>query len=73
MADVGVLLLPALVVVLFNLLHLRLRTTTAGGISILVAVLVVLFVFPRRRIRFSRLMVGIIIAVGVALLMSAML
>lgn len=72
-ADVGALLLPALVVVVFNLLRLRLGAPAAGGLSFLVAALIVLFLFPRRRIRFSRLMVAMLIAVGVAMLMSMLL
>lgn len=72
-ADVGVVLLPAFVVVLFNLLHLRFSTPTAGGISFLIAALIAFYLFPRRRIRLSRLVIALIIAVGVAAFMSMLI
>lgn len=65
--------LPALVVVLFDLLRLRLRTPTAGGLAFLVAVVIAYLLFPKTRINLASVLAGGIIAVVVALLMEMFL
>jgi len=69
MAGWGAMLLPTMTVVLFHLLHLRLQTPTAGGLSFLAAALVAYFFFPRLRLRLPRL----VMALGLAALVAALL
>ena len=70
LASWGALLLPTMTVVLFHLLHMKLRTTTAGGLAILASVLVAYFLFPRLRIRLSRLVLALALAALVAALLG---
>jgi UDP-N-acetylmuramyl pentapeptide phosphotransferase/UDP-N-acetylglucosamine-1-phosphate transferase len=60
-------------VVLFHLLHMRLQTPTAGGLSFLAAALVAYYFFPRHRLRARRLVVAALLAVGVAVLLGLLL
>jgi hypothetical protein len=64
------MLLPSVVVVIYTLLHRRLPAPTAGGLSFLVVALIAFWFFPKIRIRKSRIMIAIVIAVGVACLMA---
>jgi FtsH-binding integral membrane protein len=64
------MLLPSVVVVMYTLLHRLLPAPTAGGLSFLAVALVALWLFPRIRIRLSRILAAIVIALGVALLMA---
>ena len=64
------MLLPSVVVVMFTLLQRRLPAPTAGGLSFLAVALVAFWLFPRIRLRLSRILTAIVIAVGVALLMA---
>ena len=62
------LLLPSFGVVLFNLLRRGVEEPTAGGLTLLAAVLLAYFFFPRVRLRLSRLALAALLAGGVALL-----
>jgi hypothetical protein len=64
------MLLPSAVVVMYTLLQRRLPAPTAGGLSFLAVALVALWLFPRIRIRLSRILAAVVVAVGVALLMA---
>ncbi|HEX3557825.1 MAG TPA: hypothetical protein VHU19_01385 [Pyrinomonadaceae bacterium] len=69
----GTLFLPSLIVVLFDLLSLRVDAPTAGGLSFLTAILAAYFFFPKLRVRPRRLAEALVLAVGVAALMSVLL
>jgi UDP-N-acetylmuramyl pentapeptide phosphotransferase/UDP-N-acetylglucosamine-1-phosphate transferase len=71
-ASWGAMLLPTMAVVLFYLLHLKLRTPTAGGLSFLASALVAYFLFPRLRVRLSRLVLALALAALVAALLGKM-
>jgi hypothetical protein len=73
LANVGALLLPSAVVVLFDLLSLKLDLPTAGGLSFLAAIVVAYFFFPRLRVRAGRLVLAITLAVAVGVVMTAVL
>ena len=64
------MLLPSVVVVMYTLLQRRLPAPTAGGLSFLAVALVAFWLFPRIRVRLSRILAAVVIAVGVALLMA---
>ena len=64
------MLLPSVLVVMYTLLQRRLPAPTAGGLSFLAVALVAFWLFPRIRLRLSRILAAIVIAVGVALLMA---
>lgn len=70
LANWGALLWPTMVVVLFYLLHLKLQTPTAGGIAFLVSALVAYLLFPRLRIRLSRLVPALALAALAAVLLG---
>ena len=70
LAGWGALLLPTVTVVLFYLLHMKLRTPTAGGLAFLASALVAYFLFPRLRIRLSRLVLALALAALVAALLG---
>ena len=72
-ARLGALFLPSLIVVLFDLLSLRTDAATAGGLSFLAAILATYLFFPRLRVRPRRLAEALALAVGVGVLMSALL
>ncbi|HYE13966.1 MAG TPA: hypothetical protein VD968_05955 [Pyrinomonadaceae bacterium] len=69
----GPLLLPTVFVVLFNLLQRAVPTPTAVGLAALAPVLIAYFLFPRMRIRPRRVAPAVLLAVGVAVLMGALL
>lgn len=58
----AVVVLPSLVVLLFGLLHGRLSGPTAGGISFLAVIGVAYLLFPKIKIDFLKLFVGVVIA-----------
>ena len=65
-----VVVLPSLVVVLYNLLRLELRPPSAGGLSVLAAALLALWLAPRARVRGRLLIAGAALAALVAILMG---
>ena len=67
------MLLPSFGVVLFNLLSRMVEETTAGGMTLLAAVLLAYYFFPKVRLRLPRLALGAMLAVGVALLLGLVL
>lgn len=69
-AGIMVVLFPSIVVVLFNLLRLSLRTPTAGGLAFLAAILIAYRLFPRTRVTITRLALGVGLGAVVALLMA---
>lgn len=73
LAGWGAMLLPTMAVVLFHLLHLRLRTPTAGGLSFLASALVAYFLFPKVRLRPPRLLLAVALAAIVAALLGVTL
>lgn len=73
LTNLGALLLPSAVVVLFDLLSLKLDSPTAGGLSFLAGVVVAYFFFPRLRVRAGRLVLAIALAVAVSAGMTAVL
>jgi hypothetical protein len=64
------MLLPSVVVVIYTLLHRMLPAPTAGGIAFLAGALIVFWFFPKIRIRKSRILIAIALALGVACLMA---
>ena len=72
-AKLGALLLPSLIVILFDLLSLRMDAPTAGGLSFLAAILTAYFFFPRLRVRPRRLALALVLAAGVGGLMALLL
>ena len=64
------MLMPSALVVMYTLLQRRLPAPTAGGLSFLAVALVALWLFPRIRVRLSRILAAVVIAAGVALLMA---
>lgn len=72
-AGLMVVLLPTMVVVLFNLLRLRLHTPTAGGLSFLVAVLIAYWFFPGTRLSARKIIIAAVLAVLAAALMTVLL
>jgi UDP-N-acetylmuramyl pentapeptide phosphotransferase/UDP-N-acetylglucosamine-1-phosphate transferase len=64
------MLLPSVVVVMYTLLQRRLPAPTAGGLSFLVVALVAYWFFPKIRLRLSRILAAIVVALGVAVLMA---
>jgi hypothetical protein len=68
-----VMLLPSVVVVLFQLLSLRLQAPTAGGLSFLAAVALAYWLFPKTRLSLTRALVGVLLAFVVALLLGVLL
>ena len=72
-AKLGALLLPSLIVVLFDLLSLRMDAPTAGGLSFLAAILTAYLFFPRLRVRPRRLALALVLAAGVGGLMALLL
>ena len=66
-------LLPSVVVVLFNLLRPRLPAPTAGGLAFLAVVLIAYWLFPRRRLSRARVLASVLLALAVALLMGLLL
>ncbi|MDQ3742930.1 MAG: hypothetical protein M3444_00825 [Acidobacteriota bacterium] len=73
LAKLAALLLPSLIVVLFDLLRLRMDAATAGGLSFLTAILATYLFFPRLRVRPRRLAEALVLAAGVSVLMAALL
>jgi UDP-N-acetylmuramyl pentapeptide phosphotransferase/UDP-N-acetylglucosamine-1-phosphate transferase len=69
-ASWGAMLLPTITVVLFYLLHLKLRTPTAGGLAFLASALVAYFFFPKLRVRLPRLALALALAALVAALLG---
>ena len=67
------MLLPSVVVVMYTLLQRRLPAPTAGGLSFLAVALVAFWLFPRIRIRLSRILAAVVVAVGVGVLMALVL
>ncbi len=68
------MLLPSVVVVMYTLLHrLRLPAPTAGGLSFLAVALVAYWFFPKIRLKLSRILAAIVVAVSVAVLLALML
>jgi hypothetical protein len=67
------MLLPSVVVVMYTLLHRLLPAPTAGGLSFLAVALVAYWFFPKIRLRLSRILAAIAVAVGVAVLMALVL
>lgn len=63
-------LLPSVVVVFYTLLHRLLPAPTAGGLSFLVAALIAFWFFPKIRIRRTRILAAIVLALGVAWAMA---
>ena len=72
-AKLGALLLPSLIVILFDLLSLRMDAPTAGGLSFLAAILTAYLFFPRLRVRPRRLALALVLAAGVGGLMALLL
>jgi UDP-N-acetylmuramyl pentapeptide phosphotransferase/UDP-N-acetylglucosamine-1-phosphate transferase len=72
-ASWGAMLLPTMAVVLFYLLHLKLRTPTAGGLAFLASALVAYLLFPKLRVRLSRLVLALALAALVAALLGRMM
>ncbi|HEV3469497.1 MAG TPA: hypothetical protein VG148_09275 [Pyrinomonadaceae bacterium] len=71
-ANWGAMLLPTMTVVLFYLLHLKLRTPTAAGLAFLAAALVAYLLFPKLRVRLSRLVLALALAALVAALLGTL-
>ena len=67
------MLLPSFGVVLFNLLSRRLDEPTAGGLTVLAAVLLAYYFFPKVRLRLSRLSLAALLAVVAAVLCGLLL
>ena len=67
------MLLPSVVVVMYTLLHRLLPAPTAGGLSFLAVALIAYWFFPKIRIRPSRILIAILLAVVVAWLMVILL
>jgi len=63
------MLLPSVVVVFYTLLHRLLPAPTAGGLSFLLAALIAFWFFPKIRLRKSRILAAIALALGVAWVM----
>lgn len=66
----ALIFLPSLIVLFFHLLHRRLPAPTAGGLSFLAVILLALLLFPKIKINFVRLFIGVIIALVIALTLS---
>ena len=73
LAKWAAMLLPTMTVVLFYLLHLKLRTPTAGGIAFLASALVAYLLFPKLRVRLPRLVLALALAALVAALLGVVL
>ena len=58
--------LPTFVVLIFILLHRRLPGPTAGGLSFLVAIVISYFLFPKIKLDFVKLIIGVVLALAVA-------
>jgi UDP-N-acetylmuramyl pentapeptide phosphotransferase/UDP-N-acetylglucosamine-1-phosphate transferase len=71
-ANWGATLLPTMAVVLFYLLHLKLRTPTAAGLAFLGSALVAYLLFPKLRLRRSRLVLALALAALAAALLGAL-
>ncbi len=68
-----VVLLPSVVVVLFDLLRVMLHPPTAGGLAFLAAVLLAYWLSPRMRLNYVKITAALALAVVVAVLMALLM
>jgi UDP-N-acetylmuramyl pentapeptide phosphotransferase/UDP-N-acetylglucosamine-1-phosphate transferase len=64
------MLLPSVLVVMYTLLHRSLPAPTAGGLSFLAVALVAYWFFPKIRLRLSRILAAIVVALVVGVLLA---
>ncbi len=68
------MLLPSVVVVMYTVLHrLQLPAPTAGGLSFLAVALVAYWFFPKIRLRLSRILTAVVVALVVGVLLALVL
>ncbi|MGB8510547.1 MAG: hypothetical protein WCD76_19390 [Pyrinomonadaceae bacterium] len=62
-------LMPSVVVVLFELLRFRLTPPTAGGLAFLVGIMLAYWLFPKTRLSMAKIVAAAALALVVTLLM----